>query len=352
MPTIGFLHTADVHVETFQRLMSELAPEWTVRHLVDESLLADAQPAGVTAEIAERTRKRLAELESEGADLIVCTCSTIGGVAERETPGGPVERTSVNWGDHATEGDSEARGDHGVEGDSDGRDDPAAQGNSEARDDPAAEDNSDAEGDDPTRGDGDRIGNDYGSRIDKDCSNDKDFSSDKGLSNGVQRGNQSGDRKRGGESDAHDNGESDAHDRPTRGKRSVPVVRVDRPMAEAAVALGERIAVVATVASTLEPTMALLRDSAARAGKTVTITSGLCGAAWEFFVAGDFERYCEEIAAYVRGVAGGVDAVVLAQASMTPAAERLRGLPVLTSPRAAVEKAITMYGQQGPAPTS
>ncbi|WP_436524195.1 hypothetical protein [Actinoplanes sp. HUAS TT8] len=78
MSTIGFLHTAEVHVATFRGLVASLAPGWRDEHVVDPSLLADAR-AGIPVE--ERVRARLAELG--GADVIVCTCSTIGPEAER-----------------------------------------------------------------------------------------------------------------------------------------------------------------------------------------------------------------------------------------------------------------------------
>ncbi|MFI1993138.1 hypothetical protein [Actinoplanes sp. NPDC020271] len=77
MSTIGFLHTADVHVATFRALVAELAPGWRDEHVVDASLLADAR-AGIP--VQERVRARLAELA--GADVMVCTCSTIGPEAE------------------------------------------------------------------------------------------------------------------------------------------------------------------------------------------------------------------------------------------------------------------------------
>ena len=54
----------------------------------------------------------------------------------------------------------------------------------------------------------------------------------------------------------------------------VPVLRVDRPMAEAAVAAGERIAVIATTDSTFGPTGALLRAAAGQAGRRVTLIEG------------------------------------------------------------------------------
>ncbi|MDH6121024.1 hypothetical protein ABH930_005112 [Kitasatospora sp. GAS204A] len=83
MVIIGFLHTSDVHPATFRALVVELAPQVTDHHLVDESLLADAR-AG--RPYTERLRARLGELAEAGAEVIICTCSTIGGTAEELAP--------------------------------------------------------------------------------------------------------------------------------------------------------------------------------------------------------------------------------------------------------------------------
>ncbi|AEV81585.1 hypothetical protein ACWT_0571 [Actinoplanes sp. SE50] len=192
MGTIGFLHTADVHVATFRALVGEVAPGWRDRHVVDPGLLADAR-AGLPVE--EGVRARLAELA--GCDVIVCTCSTIGPEAERA---------------------------------------------------------------------------------------------------GVLRG--------------------------------------DRPMAQAAVAVGGRIAVAYAVESTREPTTALLLD----ADPAADLLLVPCLAAWEYFESGDLPAYYRGIADQLRDVEA--DVVVLAQPSMAPAADLLPGRSVLSSPRAAVVAAV------------
>lgn len=126
----------------------------------------------------------------------------------------------------------------------------------------------------------------------------------------------------------------------------VPVLRVDRPMAEAAVHLGSRIAIVAALASTLEPTQALVERAAAAAEKSVTILQALRTEAWALFEAGDDQAYLSMIAGEVRHVVASrdVDVVVLAQASMAGALNELQELsvPVLCSPRLAAERAVAM----------
>ena len=79
---IGFLHTAEVHRETFTRLLDDVAPGTKSAHVVDHSLLADAQASGgVDAETETRLCDQLRELATT-ASVVVCTCSTISGAAE------------------------------------------------------------------------------------------------------------------------------------------------------------------------------------------------------------------------------------------------------------------------------
>ncbi|MFJ8989948.1 aspartate/glutamate racemase family protein [Streptomyces sp. NPDC102279] len=114
---------------------------------------------------------------------------------------------------------------------------------------------------------------------------------------------------------------------------AVPVLRVDRPMAAAAVAAGPRVAVLATVASTLEPTVALVEEEARRAGRTVEVRTVLVDGAWALFEAGDTDG-CARAVAEAADAVTDADAIVLAQASMTPAQDLTStAIPVLSSPR-------------------
>lgn len=86
---LAFLHTAQVHVPTFERLTREIAPDLRVRHLVMEDLLAEARVAGAdNAALAARAHDAMREAASSGATVVVCTCSTIGAVAEKTATGG------------------------------------------------------------------------------------------------------------------------------------------------------------------------------------------------------------------------------------------------------------------------
>ena len=85
---LAFLHTAQVHVPTFERLVREIAPDLRVRHAVREDLLGDARVVGVDdAGLIARVHHAMHEAAASGATVVVCTCSTIGAIAERTATG-------------------------------------------------------------------------------------------------------------------------------------------------------------------------------------------------------------------------------------------------------------------------
>jgi len=210
--TLAFLHTSPVHIATFDRLLAEIDPGITARHIVDESLLNEAREAGaITPALASRIAAALRDASAPDGAVVLCTCSTIGGSAEAA---------------------------------------------------------------------GTRAGE--------------------------------------------------------------VVLRVDRPMAERAVALGDRILVAAALASTLAPTRALILDAARAASKSIDLRELLCESAWACFERGDLAGYAQAIANELRAAADTADVIVLAQASMAAAAplcEDLR-IPILSSPRLGLEAAL------------
>lgn len=122
-----------------------------------------------------------------------------------------------------------------------------------------------------------------------------------------------------------------------------PVIRVDEAMAEAAVRAGERLGVMATVRTTLEPTAALLREKAAAVGRKVELVECLCDGAFEAVLTGDTATHDRIVSAALLDEMRGVDAVVLAQASMARVVrampEGLLKMPVLSSPELSVQRA-------------
>lgn len=129
-------------------------------------------------------------------------------------------------------------------------------------------------------------------------------------------------------------------------QRSVPVLRVDQPMADEAVATGRRIGVIATLSTTLEPTADLIQRRAAIAGKPIELTSRLVEGAFEALMAGDGATHDAKVATALKGLSQQADVIVLAQASMARVVDALapadRRVPILASPGIAVDYLATV----------
>lgn len=213
---IAFLHTAAIHIDTFNALRDEIAPGLKLTHAVREDLLIAAEKAGaLTPVISLKTQEALLALAQGGARVVVCTCSTLGEAAEE-----------------------------------------AAR------------------------------------------------------------------------------------------EAEIPVMRIDRPMADRAVREATRIGICAALAPTIAPTRDLIASSAARAGRQCDVREFLFDDVWSAFREGRLDDYYEGIAARLSDAAKEVDLLILAQASMAPAAALAAPLPVplLSSPRIGFEAAAKIAG--------
>jgi hypothetical protein len=213
-PLLAFLHTAPANVGLFTRLVAAADPSVRTEHeLVEQIMLEAARLGRITDEMRRDTQTAIDALAARGAAMVVCTCSTIGGVAEAlSTP-------------------------------------------------------------------------------------------------------------------------------------ALPVMRIDRPMAQAAVRSGRRVIVAATLASTVQPTLELLRQVAGKEQRATALVECLCSEAWPMYQRGDVAGYAAAIADAVAAIATPADIVVLAQASMAPAAAVLeaRGITALASPELGVRTAIARF---------
>ncbi len=124
-----------------------------------------------------------------------------------------------------------------------------------------------------------------------------------------------------------------------------PYLKVDQPMAEKAVQIGRRISVVATVASTMGPSVRLVERAAAAAGRTVKTHECLVDGALDILMrGGDREKHNQLVLEEIRRVEDESDVIVLAQGSMLVLVPHLTNVkvPVLSSPRLGVERAREM----------
>jgi len=130
------------------------------------------------------------------------------------------------------------------------------------------------------------------------------------------------------------------------GSVKVPVLRVDQPMADLAVRTGRRIGVIATLATTLDPTADLVRRRAVLAGQTIELTTRLCAGAFEALMAGDPAKHDALVGAALQELSTQVDVILLAQASMARVVDTLpeagRRIPILASPPLAIDHLATL----------
>jgi len=120
----------------------------------------------------------------------------------------------------------------------------------------------------------------------------------------------------------------------------IPVLKIDETMIREAVGLGNRVGVIATAPTTLEPTRWLLEAEAVRQGKTLTTELVLVDGAIAALFAGDGETHDRLVSRAALELAARSDVVVLAQASMARALavmpEEQRPAPILSSPHLAL----------------
>ena len=116
----------------------------------------------------------------------------------------------------------------------------------------------------------------------------------------------------------------------------VPVLRVDQPMADQAVATGSRIGVIATLPTTLAPTSDLVQRRAAVVGKDIQLKAVLCEGAFEALMGGNPALHDTMVAKALKELSTQVDVIVLAQASMARVVDSLseseKIVPILASP--------------------
>ena len=122
---------------------------------------------------------------------------------------------------------------------------------------------------------------------------------------------------------------------------AVPVLRVDQPMADKAVQTGQSIGVIATLQTTLKPTVDLIQRRAASAGKKPRLETRLCEGAFDALMGGNPDRHDALVSEALKALAAEVDVIVLAQASMARVVDKLpaaeRRAPILASPPLAIE---------------
>lgn len=120
----------------------------------------------------------------------------------------------------------------------------------------------------------------------------------------------------------------------------IPIIKIDDPMTERAVELGDQIDVIVTAESTFKPSTELVERKAKQAEGRTTVNGSLVDDAFEARLNGNTDRHDRLVTERVLEVADDSDVIVLAQASMSHLEDELTertSLPVLSSPTMAME---------------
>ncbi|SDF61088.1 aspartate/glutamate racemase family protein [Sporomusa acidovorans] len=120
---------------------------------------------------------------------------------------------------------------------------------------------------------------------------------------------------------------------------AVPVLSADISMLEHAIQLGNKIGVIATVATAGPTTEGLLKEIAQQTNKKVDVYTHIITEAFSALKSGNAAKHNELIQNKIHELTEYCDAVILAQMSMTRAVKGLDKIskPVLTSPEISVK---------------
>lgn len=126
---------------------------------------------------------------------------------------------------------------------------------------------------------------------------------------------------------------------------NVLILNIDRPMMDLAVQQGKRIGLLGTLPSTMPASERLLREAGRDAGVgDLTVKPVLCSEAFQVLRAGDTRKHNEMLLTAIDTLSKEVDAIVMAQVSMSVLEKELVNtrVPVYNSGRTGFERAREM----------
>ena len=129
---------------------------------------------------------------------------------------------------------------------------------------------------------------------------------------------------------------------------SIPIIRIDEQMVRNAVEQLDRVAVLATLPTTLAPTVRLVKKIAKEMNKEITIVEGLAEGAFKVLQGGDPQLHDQMIVQKAAELKDVCDGFVLAQGSMARVEQQIveaSHLPVFTSVESGIQ-ALSNYIQE------
>jgi Asp/Glu/hydantoin racemase len=121
-----------------------------------------------------------------------------------------------------------------------------------------------------------------------------------------------------------------------RNQIDIPIMKIDDPLADKAIELGEKIGVITTAKTTLKPSIDLISFRAAEKGKPVEIVSTLEAEAFQARLSGNVGEHDRIVKGAIDKLSAQCDVIVLAQASMAHLVDQTQDscdIPILASPK-------------------
>ncbi len=128
-----------------------------------------------------------------------------------------------------------------------------------------------------------------------------------------------------------------------------PLLNIDRPMMDLAVQQGKRVGLLGTLPSTMPSSERLLHEAAADAGGEVEVVPVLCSEAFKLLREGNPKKHNELLLEAIDDLSRQVDAIVMAQVSMSVLEKELTNtrVPVYNSGRTGFTRAREMLLAMG-----
>ncbi|MEO1011300.1 MAG: hypothetical protein AAFX53_08325 [Bacteroidota bacterium] len=92
---IAFLHTSDVHIPRFEKLVRKYDKEVVTKHFVNKELLNTALLEGKTDTLS--FNQEVEKIKREEPSLLICTCSTYGAECENHNDIERIDRPVVEY---------------------------------------------------------------------------------------------------------------------------------------------------------------------------------------------------------------------------------------------------------------
>ncbi len=126
---------------------------------------------------------------------------------------------------------------------------------------------------------------------------------------------------------------------------SIPIINIEEPVAEQAVATGKKIGILATLPTSPIAIERTMREKAAEQGKEIEIVSRVAEGAFDVLCAGDRDKHDEMVCEALYKLAKEVDCIAFAQISMSLLNHEPVDVPLFKIGRSGMERICDLMGE-------